>query len=155
MGFCTPCRQKASLPKIVHGGRRGEGPQTFTQKAKKVYIRLRRGGRSYSQPLSGRKAACSFFFTVPRVLRTNRCSSPSTSAAVTSTSARFPSRRRHCAGMWWSFARNLARPTATWPSCGGDQVCSTKCLRHHSSLSEPSDRSLLHLYMYRASSWRW
>lgn len=51
-----------------------------------------------------------------------RCSSPCTSATMTSSSARFPSRRRRCAEMWWSSARSPVRAIATWPRCGEAQV---------------------------------
>lgn len=65
-----------------------------------------------------------------------RCSSPCTSATMSSTSARFPSCRRRCAGTWWSSARSPARPTATWLRCGGAQVSASNkpCARTSMSL---------------------
>lgn len=51
-----------------------------------------------------------------------RCSSQYTSVTMTSILLRCPLPLRHCAGMWWSCARNLGRWTATCLRCGGDQV---------------------------------
>lgn len=59
------------------------------------------------------------YFSFP-VLR--RCSSQYTSVTMTSILLRYPLHLRHCAGMWWSCARNLVRQIATCLRCGGGQV---------------------------------
>lgn len=79
-----------------------------------------------------------------------RCSSPCTSATTTSTSARFPSRRRRCAEMWWSSAKSPERATATSLRCGEARVSFQRSIQTFWSLL-PWDHIIIITRLYSAS----